>query len=203
MHSGYRMYIYICRECRSVLVKLHPSQSIGLFWGNAWFLCWMPPVVSFGFTNCVLLYDKSTNTRMLVSISICFKQHFDTRYFLFCNLSPPRMFCPWTFFKNIGFNMVSWDAFMSHLATYSTRIFYRGVSDFVTDCPGGVLCRALTACRLHVGPLFGNRLLNNRWAVGLTWWIVNLHGYFLYFDICNCICLNTWYDFSGLSLHLK
>ena len=31
-------------------------------------------------------------TRMLVTIGIHFKQHFDTRYFAFCNLSPPRMF---------------------------------------------------------------------------------------------------------------
>ena len=55
--------------------------------------CWMP-LVFFGFTNCVLLYDEYTNTRMFVTISICFKQHFDTRYFVFCNLSPPRIFCP-------------------------------------------------------------------------------------------------------------
>ena len=34
------------------------------------------------------------NTRMLVTIGICFKQHFDTTYFAFCNLSPPRMFLP-------------------------------------------------------------------------------------------------------------
>ena len=47
---------------------------------------------------------------------ICFKQHFDTRYLVFCNLSPPRLFCPWTFFQNIGFNMVPSDPSMSHLA---------------------------------------------------------------------------------------
>ena len=29
-------------------------------------------------------------------------------------------------------------------------------------------------CLLHVGPPFGNRILNNSWAVGLTWWIMNL-----------------------------
>ena len=35
-----------------------PSQFIGLYLGSAPTLCWMPPVVFFGFTNCVLLYDK-------------------------------------------------------------------------------------------------------------------------------------------------
>ena len=58
---------------------------------------------------------------------------------------------------------------------YSTRIFYRGVSDFATDCPCGVWCRGSTTCLLYVGPLFGNRLLNNSWAVGLIQWTVNLH----------------------------
>ena len=50
-------------------------------------------------------------------------------------------------------------------------------------------CRGLTTCLLHVGPPFGNRFLNTSWAVGLTYWIVYLH--FLYFDICNYICLDT------------
>ena len=31
-----------------------------------------------------------------------------------------------------------------------------------------VWCRGLTTCLLHVGPPFGNRFLNNSWAVGLT-----------------------------------
>ena len=33
---------------------------------------------------------------------------------------------------------------------YSTRIFYRGVSGFATDCPCGVWCRGLTTCLLLV-----------------------------------------------------
>ena len=68
-----------------------PSQSIGLVFGSARFLCWKPLVVFFGFINCVLLYDNETNTRVIVTIGIRFKQHFVYRYFTFCNLSPPRM----------------------------------------------------------------------------------------------------------------
>ena len=59
-------------------------------------------------------------------------------------------------------------------SSYSTWIFCRGVSGFATDCPCGVWCRGLTTCLLHVGPPFGNRMLNNSWAVGLTWWIIYL-----------------------------
>ena len=53
-------------------------------------------------------------------------------------------------------------------SSYSTWIFCRGVSGFATDCPCDIWCRGLTTCLLHVGPPFGNRLLNNSWAVGLT-----------------------------------
>ena len=38
--------------------------------------------------------DKQSNSRMFVTFGICFKQHFDTRYLAFCNLSPPMMFLP-------------------------------------------------------------------------------------------------------------
>ena len=51
----------------------------------------------------------------------------------------------------------------------------------------------LTSCLLHVGPPFGNRFLNTSWAVGLTYRIVYL--IFLYFDICNYICLDASYHF--------
>ena len=138
---------------------------------------------------------------MLVTFGIYFT-HFDTRYLVFYNPSPPRMLCPWTFFQNIGFNMnmVPSEPFMSP-SSYSTWIFCRGVSGFATDCPCGVWCRGLTTCLLHVGPPFGNRFLKNSWAVGLTWWIVYIH--LLYFDIWNYIWIHTSYHFSALSLFLK
>ena len=53
-------------------------------------------------------------------------------------------------------------------SSYSSWIFCRGVSGFATDCPCGVWCRGLITCLLHVGPPFGNRILNNSRAVGLT-----------------------------------
>ena len=61
-----------------------------------------------------------------MTFGICLKQYFDTRYLVFYNTSPPRMFCPWTFFGYIGFNTVLTDPFMSHLATqlgYSAEKF--------------------------------------------------------------------------------
>ena len=110
---------------------------------------------------------------MLVTFGICFKQHFDTRYLVFYNPSPPTMFLSLDFL---------WEYRIQHGAngplyvtsSYSTWIFCRGVSGFATDFPCGVWCRGLTTRLLHVGPPFRNRLLNNSWAVGLTLWIRNL-----------------------------
>ena len=135
---------------------------------------------------------------MLVTFAICFIQHFDTRYLVFCNPSPPRMF--------LSLDLLS-EYRIQHGAIgplyvtsiYSIWIFCRGVSAFATDCPCDIWCRWLTTCLLHVGSPFGNRFLNTSWAVGLTYFIVYLH-FFLYFDICNYICLDTSYHFLALSL---
>ena len=67
----------------------------------------------------------------------------------------PVCFCPWTFSLNIGLNMFPLDSFMS-MFTFPTRIFYRGVPGYATDCPCSVWCCGLTTCPLYVGPLFGN-----------------------------------------------
>ena len=85
----------------------------------------------------------------------------------FYNTSPRRMF--------LSLDLL-WEYRIQHGAngplyvtsSNSTWIFCRGVSGFATDCPWGVWCRGLTTCLLHVGPPFGNRILNNSWAVGLT-----------------------------------
>ena len=103
----------------------------------------------------------------LVALCICLKQYFDTRYLVFYNTSPPRMF--------LSLDLLS-EYWIQHGANgplyvtscYSTWIFCRGVSGFATDCPCDVWCRGLTTCLLHVGPPFGTRILNNSWAVGLT-----------------------------------
>ena len=111
---------------------------------------------------------------MLVTFGIYFKQRFDTRYLVFYNPSPLRMF--------LSLHLLS-EYRIQHGAigplyvtsSYSTWIFCRAFSGFATDCPCDVWCRGLTTCLLHVGPPFGNRFLNNSWAVGLTLWIVYLH----------------------------
>ena len=140
-----------------------PSRSIGecAVPGLNAILCFL------WFTNCVLLFDKNLLLGCLWIFGICLKQYFDTRYLVFYNTSPPRMFLSLDFL---------WEYWIQHGAngplyvtpSYSTWIFRRGVSGFATDCPCGVWCRGLTTCLLHVGPPFGNRILNNSWAVGLT-----------------------------------
>ena len=92
---------------------------------------------------------------MLVIFGICFKQHFDTRYLVFYNPSPPRIF--------LSLDLLS-EYWIQHgaigplyvISSYSIWIFCRGVSGFATDCPCDVWCRGLTTRLLHVGPPFGN-----------------------------------------------
>ena len=110
---------------------------------------------------------------MLVTFGICFKQHFDTRYLVFYNPSPPRMFLSLDLREYRIQHGANGTLYVT--SSYSTWIFCRGVSGFATDCPCGVRCRGLTTCLLHVGPPFGNRILNNSWAVDLTKWIINLN----------------------------
>ena len=83
------------------------KRPIGLFFGSA-LLCWMPLVVSLvsPIVSCSMINRLILGCLRVVTIGVYFKQHFYTRNFTFCNQSPPRMFCPWTFFKNTGFNMV-------------------------------------------------------------------------------------------------
>ena len=112
-----------------------------------------------------------------MTFDICFKQHFDTRYLVFYNPSPPRMILSLDLLSEYR---IQHGAIGSLYVTssYTTWIFCRVVSGFATDCPCGVWCRGLTTCVLHVGPPFGNRFLNS-WAVGVTLWIV----YIIFFCI--------------------
>ena len=129
-----------------------------------------------GFTNCVLFYDEKSNARMLVTF--CFKQHFDTRYLAFCNLSPPRMFLPWDLLSEYRIQHGAIRP-LDVTSSYSIQIFCRGVSGLATDCPCGVLCRGLTTCLLHVGPPFGNRL-NFKQQLGCRFDIMDSLSSFLF-----------------------
>ena len=178
--SYYRKCIYIQQECHSVLVKLHPITFYRtVFLGNVQFLGCMPlfvfyglPIVSSSMINSLILGCLWPLVFVLNNILILGIWRSATSHL-------PGCFCPWIFFQNIGFNMVPSDPFMSCLAT-QFWIFCMGVSGFATDCPCSVWCHGLTTCLLHVGPHFGNRLLNNSWAVGLTQWIVYLNFFFFW-----------------------
>ena len=123
------------------------------FWAECHFL------FSLVYQLCLALWEKSNN-RMLVTFGICFKHHFDTRYLVFYNPSPPRTFLSlellWEYRIQHGANGPLYVT-----SSYSTWIFCRGVSGFATGCPCGIWCLVLTTCLLHVGPPFGNRILNN------------------------------------------
>ena len=140
-----------------------PSRSIGecaLPGLNATF-CFL------WFTNCVFLFDKNLILGCLLLLVLVLNNILILG--IWCSTIPHLPGC--FFFLDL-----LWEYRIQHGAngplyvtsSYSTWIFCRGVSGFATDCPCGVWCRGLTTCLLHVGPHFGNRILNNSWAVGLT-----------------------------------
>ena len=80
---------------------------------------------------------------MLVTFGICSKQHFDTRYFVFYNPSPPSIFLPLDLLSEYRIQHGAIGP-LYVTSSYSTWIFCRGVSGFATDCPFDVWCRGLT-----------------------------------------------------------
>ena len=111
---------------------------------------------------------------MLVTFGICLKHHFDTRYLVFYNPSPPRMFLSLDLLSEYRIQRgTTGPPYVT--SSYWIWIFCRGVSGFATGYPCDFRCRGLTTCLLHVDPPFGNRFLYTSWAVVLTYWIVYLH----------------------------
>ena len=70
------------------------------------------------FINCVLLSDDNSLIPGCLWL-LAFVLNSTLILGIWCSTIPhlPGSFCPWNFFQNIGFNMVSSDPFMSHLAT--------------------------------------------------------------------------------------
>ena len=262
-----RIYIYIQQECRSVLVKLHPTTVYRIFFffflggvgGGVRFLGWMPlfiflgiPVVSCSMHDAVIKWkhfprywpfvrgefpaqrpvtrsfdvffhlrlnkrlskqprgwwfetppwslwrqcnDKQSNSRMFVTFGICFKQHFDTIGIWRSAISHlPWCVCPWTFFQNIGFNMVPSDPFMSHLATqprYSAGVFmlcnwlflWRLVS-WMNHLPPACWStfwkstfKQLLGCRFDIMDSVSSFFCILTYALYMTWYIISFFGF--------------------------
>ena len=171
-----RTYVYIHKECRSVLVKLQPTTVYRTFCFyfadpvlNAIFVFFGLPIVSCSMTNSLI----PGCLRPLVFVL----NKFYTRYLAFC--IPPQDVLPLDLLSEYRIQHGAIEP-LSVTSSYSSWIFCKGISGFATDCPYGVWCRGLTTCLLYVCPLLRNRLLNNGWAVGLTGWMVTLH-FFLAF----------------------
>ena len=105
--------------------------------------------------------------------------YFDTRYLVFYNPSPPRMFLSLDFLSEYRIQHGAIGP-LYVTSSYWTGIFCRGVSGFGTDCPCDVWCRGLTTCLLHVGPPFGNWFLPEA-SFGLR---------VLLLPACVCVCVS-------------
>ena len=134
---------------------------------------------------------------MLVTFGICFKQHFDIRYLVFYNPSPPRMFLCLDLLSQYRIQHgVIGPLYATSIATqlrYSAGKF----QDLqLINCPCDVWCRGLTTCLLHVGPPFGNRFLNTRWAVYLHFWVFWHMQLYLSWYIISFLALSLLLEYS-------
>ena len=109
-----RIYTYN-RSVNQYWWSCNQSHSLGL--GSARFLGWMTLFVFFGLpiVSCSLINSLILGCLWL----LVFVLNNTLTPCIWCSTIPhlPGWFCPWTFFQNIGFNMVPSDPFMSHLAT--------------------------------------------------------------------------------------
>ena len=93
----------------------------------------------------------------------------ETRSFWFCNYTPPWMFLSLIILFEYWIEHITF-GLLCIMFRFSSRIYYRGPTAFVTDCPCDVWCCGLTTCLLYVGPLFGNLVWNHSRLVSLTLW---------------------------------
>ena len=102
--------------------------------------------------------DKPLSETMMISLlmQICVTQPHWVEFW-FCKCGTSWMFPPQTF------------RLFYVMFTFTTRIFYRGVPGFATDCPCSIWCLESTTCLLYVGPLFGNVVENDNGLVILTY----------------------------------
>ena len=179
-----RVYIYngsVIQYWRSCT----PSRSIGLyFWGvhGYWAEChFLLSLV----TNCVLLFDKSLILGCLWPLVFVLNNTLILG--IRCSTIPhlPGCFWPWTFIENIGFNTALTDPFMSHIATQL-----------------GFAAGEFQALQLrnHLPPACWSTVWksNCQQQLGCRFNIMDNISYFLCFDMCNYICLDTSDPFSVL-----
>ena len=85
---------------------------------------------------------------------------FETRCLWFCNCSPLGVFLPLVlpWLGNTKHNTIG-RLYVGCIS--STRIIFRGVPGFVTDCSCGVWFRGLSTCLLYVIPVYVDLVLHN------------------------------------------
>ena len=187
----YRTYIYIQQECHSVLVKLHAITFYRtVFLGSARFLGWMPLFVFFGLQ--IVSFSLINSLILGCSWLLVFVLNNTLILGIWCSAIShlPGCFCPWTFFQSIGFNMVPSDPFMLHLATQLAACNWLSL-------------RRLVSWINHLPPACWSTFWKSTFKqqLGCRFDIMNsMFYFFLYFDKCNYICLDTSYNLCILDL---
>ena len=154
------------RHC--TLVSRTPSQSIGLVSGCELFWCWLSLYVPLTNSLKEFYFIMAFVTIFGIFMAIFYfelhVQAFSNKVVLvlqMCTSVDVSALVYSLWFEHVIFGL------LYVIVRIYTRILYRGVSGFATDCPWSVRCRGLTTCLLYIGPLFENLVWNDS---GLVSW---------------------------------
>ena len=143
--------------------QLHPITVYRTGFGCARLWCWVSlcgPFTSFliGFYFIVIFMTIVTFigicTAILVALNYTFRLSV-TKWFWFCKCATAWMFSPLDILLEYWIEHVTF-GLLYVIFWFPTRIPYKGVPGFTTDCPCGVWWRGSTLCPLYVSLLFGN-----------------------------------------------
>ena len=150
--------------CHCALVSSIPSQCMGLFFGCVLFWCSVslgaPVTISLIQFYFIMIFIMRVVAIIGFFMAILYflKLHLRlsvTKYSWLFKCATPWMFRPLDIRLEYCIEHVTF-GLLYVMFTFHTRISYRGVPGFATDCPCGVWCRGLTTRLLYVGPLFLN-----------------------------------------------
>ena len=164
----------ICTFWHYALVSCNTSQSIGLVFGCALFWRWVSLCVpcTYSLIEGYFIVTIATIIGIFHVLWIYWPTHLcfvklgrsGSATITSLAVSAPGHFL-W---------MLDWACYTFGLLCvmfrFFTRIFYRGVPGFATDCPCSVWCCGLTTYLLYGGPLFGSLVWNDSGFLYLKWW---------------------------------
>ena len=140
---GYRYHVTLCISQLHPIIVYRTGFGCALFWCRVPLCAFILSLIEFYFI--IIMFIMIVVTIIEIFMAILFICNYTFRLSV---TFPPLDILLEYWIEHVTFGL------LYVMFTFSTRIFYRGIPGFVTDCPCGVWFPGLTSCLLYVGPLF-------------------------------------------------